>query len=112
MIPNPTVTQVQLLLTTSASLFGLYGVVVALLIQLRRDAKFMGLWFRLAVCAPITLLAVALLMGLGTVYLCWWTGSTTVPGLSIVILAMTAMDCLAILWIPTLLVHLVFRVGR
>lgn len=108
---NPNMDQLRYLTTTTASLFGLYSIVVGLLIQFEREKQFLGTWFRVAVCVPILLLGVSFVAGLKTVYVSWlwnavpWSGGWVLFGMAIA-------DVIAVCWIAIALLLLIFKVGR
>jgi hypothetical protein len=108
---DPNIDQLRYLTTTTASLFGLYSIVVALIIQFEREKKFLGTYFRLVVCVPILLLGISFVAGLKTIYFSWlwntvaWSGRWVAVG-------MVMADTVAVSWIAIALLVLIFKVGR
>jgi hypothetical protein len=111
MIPHPDIDQLRYLTTATGSLFGLYSIVVGLIIQFERERKFMGLTFRLGVCVPIFLLAASFIAGIKTVY-CSWLWNVVPQSGTYVLFGMTVADATAVAWIAIALLYLILKIGK
>ena len=110
-IITPSADYLRSALGTTASLFGLYGIAVGLLLQMQREGRYIERGFRRLLCTPIIMLACAFVAclvllshALIVAALPWWS--------DLIVIGVFILDGLAVLLVTITLSILIFRVGR